>query len=228
MDAIVLDQLPVKLEMEVLRQRLRIESESPYLGDLRHFLDEARAVARPKALYRVAFVEAKQDDHVVIEGVRLCSRVLRVNLGDARRVFAYVATCGIELSHWYSSQTDLLRQFWAEAIAEMVLQGAMEALCQHLVDRYRPGNLSSMAPGSLADWPLEEQRALFTLLGDTEKLVGVQLTDHMLMIPTKSLSGIFFPTQISFESCQLCSRARCPGRRAPYDQELYERKYRAG
>ncbi len=226
MDAIVLDQLRFELEMEVLRQRLRVESVSPYLGDLRHLLDEARAVARPKVLYRVAFVETRQDDHVVIDGVRLCSRVLRVNLGDAHRVFVYVATCGMELSQWYSSQSDLLRQFWAETIAEMALHGAIEALRQHVVDHYRPGNLSSMAPGSLADWPLEEQRALFTLLGDTEMLVGVRLTDHMLMIPTKSLSGIFFPTEITFESCQLCSRARCPGRRAPYDQGLYERRYR--
>ncbi len=226
MDAIVLDRLPFELDMKVLRQRLRIESVSPYLGDLRHLLDEARAVARPKALYRVAFVEAKQDDYVVIEGVRLCSRVLRVNLGDAHRVFAYVATCGMELGQWCSSQSDLLRQFWAETIAEMALQGAIEALRQHLADRYHPGSLSSMAPGSLADWPLEEQRALFTILGNTENLVGVRLTDHMLMIPIKSLSGIFFPTQISFESCQLCSRAGCPGRRAPYDQGLYERKYR--
>ncbi|UCC76788.1 MAG: hypothetical protein JSW37_00050 [Anaerolineales bacterium] len=226
MDAIVLDRLPFELDMKVLRQRLRIASVSPYLGDLRHLLDEARAVARPKALYRVAFVEAKQDDYVVIEGVRLCSRVLRVNLGDAHRVFAYVATCGMELGQWCSSQSDLLRQFWAETIAEMALRGAIEALRQHLADRYHPGSLSSMAPGSLADWPLEEQRALFTILGNTEKLVGVRLTDHMLMIPIKSLSGIFFPTQISFESCQLCSRARCPGRRAPYDQGLYERKYR--
>jgi len=225
-DAIVLDSLPFELEMEVLRKRLRIESVSPYLGDLRHLLDEASAVARPKALYRVAFVDAKQDDHVVIEGVRLDSRVLRVNLADAHRVFAYVATCGMELSQWYSSKSDLLRQFWAETIAEMALHGAIAALRQHLTDHYRPGSLSSMAPGSLADWPLEEQRALFTILGNTEKLVGVRLTDHMLMIPTKSLSGIFFPTQISFESCQLCSRARCPGRRAPYDQGLYERKYR--
>jgi hypothetical protein len=47
----------------------------------------------------------------------------------------------------------------------------------------------------------------------------------MLMIPVKSVSGIFFPTEIKFESCQLCPVARCTGRRAHYDPDL-EKKYR--
>ena len=42
----------------------------------------------------------------------------------------------------------------------------------------------------MADWPIEEQQPLFRLLGDTERAVGVRLTDSMLMVPTKSVSGI--------------------------------------
>jgi hypothetical protein len=40
------------------------------------------------------------------------------------------------------------------------------------------------------------------------------------------VSGIRFPTTESFESCQLCPRAGCPGRRAAYDASLYDRRYR--
>jgi hypothetical protein len=57
-------------------------------------------------------------------------------------------------------------------------------------------------------------------------MVGVRLTDSCLMMPTKSVSGIRFPTETSFESCQLCPRDDCPGRRAPYDSGLYDRRYR--
>jgi predicted transcriptional regulator len=84
-----------------------------------------------------------------------------------------------------------------------------------------------MNPGSLTDWPLREQRALFSLLGDVQATVGVELTNSLLMVPTKSVSGIFFPAEESFASCQLCPREACPNRRAPYDPELYDRKYRA-
>ena len=83
-----------------------------------------------------------------------------------------------------------------------------------------------MSPGRLVNWPLSEQAALFTLLGDPHEAIGVHLTDSYLMVPTKSVSGVRFPTEQSFESCQLCPRERCHGRKAPYDSGLYDREYR--
>ncbi len=45
------------------------------------------------------------------------------------------------------------------------------------------------------------------------------------MLPTKSVSGILFPTEHDFASCQLCQRGDCPNRRARYDPELLEARY---
>jgi len=70
-----------------------------------------------------------------------------------------------------------------------------------------------------------QQRELFTLLGDTRGPVGVELTETCLMVPVKSVSGIFFPSETHYENCQLCPRETCPGRRAPYDSDLYARRY---
>jgi hypothetical protein len=83
-----------------------------------------------------------------------------------------------------------------------------------------------MNPGSLPDWPLSEQRPLFTLLGENPGTIGVELMDSFLMTPVKSVSGMWFPTEERFESCQLCQRHNCPGRRAQFDAGLYDRKYR--
>ena len=85
-----------------------------------------------------------------------------------------------------------------------------------------------MNPGSLADWPLEEQRHLFRLLGEPRKAIGVELTESFLMVPIKSVSGLRFPSGAHYENCQLCPRDPCPGRRAPYDPDLYERRYAHG
>jgi hypothetical protein len=52
------------------------------------------------------------------------------------------------------------------------------------------------------------------------------LTESLLMVPVKSVSGIVFANEEEFASCQLCPREDCPGRKAPYDPGLYERKYR--
>jgi hypothetical protein len=82
-----------------------------------------------------------------------------------------------------------------------------------------------MNPGSLADWPIGQQVPLFSLLGDTERAVGVRLSSSLLMIPRKSVSGFQFPSEETFASCQLCPRSVCPNRRAPYDNALFEEKY---
>jgi hypothetical protein len=80
--------------------------------------------------------------------------------------------------------------------------------------------LGLMDPGSLEDWPIAEQAPLFALLGDTEGRLGVRLTDSLLMVPRKSISGILFPSEESFTSCRLCPRNPCQGRRVDYEPEL--------
>ena len=36
--------------------------------------------------------------------------------------------------------------------------------------------------------------------------IGVTLTDTFLMLPNKTVSGIFYPTEVDFVTCQLCHR----------------------
>ena len=224
-DSILLNDIPFQANLDSLMKRLRIREGTSYAKDFERTVQEAKAVAKPRALYKVAYIESKGDDHVVVDGIKLTSRVLRVNLEQAHRVFAFIATCGTEVADWSTSMDDVLRSYWADTISEIALRSAIRTLNNHLEEQYRPGRTSTMNPGSLADWPLQAQRSLFAILGNPQDTVGVQLSASLLMIPTKSVSGIRFPTEESFESCQLCSRERCPGRRAPHDDRLYERKY---
>lgn len=225
MDTILLDKIPAKIEAENLMKRLHVRPASPDAQELASMVDEAARIARPKALYRLAFIESKADESLLISGVRFDSRVLRVNLDKTDRVFAFVATCGMELQEWGDRFDDMLQNFWAEAIKEEALKCAIEFLQRTVDARYRPGHTSTMSPGSLANWPITQQGPLFQLLGDPASGAGVQLTDSLLMVPTKSVSGVIFATDASFESCLLCPREGCPNRRAPYDETLYEREY---
>ena len=226
MDSLVLDKIPFQIDTGQLHQTLKIKEGSEFIARLSLLMDKAQAIGRPKAFYKVAFIESRGDDQVTIDGVIFTSRVLRVNLEKAHRVFPFVATCGSELEKWSKLIDDLLEKHWADMIKEMALRTALRHLNEHLMDRFHPGKISRMNPGSLSDWPLEEQRPLFAILGKGPESIGVMLTDSLLMLPIKSVSGIWFPTEESFESCQLCPRERCPGRRAPYDPDLYNRKYR--
>jgi hypothetical protein len=62
----------------------------------------------------------------------------------------------------------------------------LEHLEKHLSKRFGLNTLSDMGPGQL-DWPITEQRQLFSILGDVRDKIGVMLTDHTLMIPRKSI-----------------------------------------
>jgi len=230
--AYVLDEIAFDPSFDALMKRLRIKEGSRQIPELREIFEAARAIARPKAMYKLVFIDEKTDESVTIDvrgshgGVVLSSRVLRVNLEAAHRLFAYVATCGGELQAWGDNLDDMLHQYWADAIKEMALAAAIQALTHHLSTCYDLGRTATMSPGSLADWPIREQRPLFKILGDPQVAIGVTLTESFLMIPNKTVSGVRFPTEERFESCQLCPRESCPGRRAAYEPDLFERKYR--
>jgi hypothetical protein len=225
MNSLTLDNIPFRMDIGQLHRSLKMKEGSEFIGRLNLLTDHAQAIGRPKAHYEVVYIESRGEDHVMIDGVMLTSRVLRVNLEKAHRVFPFVATSGTELEEWSQSFDDLLEKYWVDAIKEFALRVAVEHLTERLVERFQPGKMARMNPGSLPDWPLTEQRPLFKLLGKGPEAVGVKLTESYLMIPVKSVSGIWFPTEENFESCQLCSREKCPGRRAPYDPNLYGRKY---
>jgi len=226
MDINILDSLPFQIDLGQLKTTLRIKEGSGMGEKIEALARQAQAVGRPKACYGVAYIESKGDDELNIEGVKFTSRVLRVNLDKAFRVFPYVSTCGMELEEWSKSVDGILEQYWAETIKEMTVRSTRQHLNDYLTQRYQPGKMSRMSPGSLPDWPLPEQKPLFTLLGEGPATIGVQLKDSFLMVPIKTVSGIFFPTEERFESCMLCPREKCPGRRAPYDPALFDRKYR--
>jgi hypothetical protein len=219
-EAVILSDIPFRFDEGHFRSQVRLDSHPASLPAAQALLQETVPLLRPKAMYRVCYVDTRQADEVRLDGVSFRSRVLAQNLGAVDRVFPYVATCGTELEEHQRSCGDLLVQFWLDALKDMALGCARDTLRHHLGERFglHPGKLSSMNPGSgnRTLWPISEQAPLFRLLGDVEQAIGVRLTDSFLMTPNKTVSGILFPTEVPFESCQLCTRPDCPRRRVPY------------
>jgi len=224
-DPVVLNDIRFEVDLDVFLGKLRISEHPECEKRAVELARRAEAIARPRAMYRVAYIESKGDDTVVAEGTRLTSRVLQVNLEKTHRIFPFVATCGRRLYEWSQTIDDVLDRFFVDTLMEMACRVALDAKRKHLADHVGPGRLSMMTPGSLPDWPIEQQRPLFQMLGNVREAIGVELTDSFLMVPVKSVSGIAFSLDTDFTSCQLCPRDVCAGRRAAYDSDLYARKY---
>jgi hypothetical protein len=224
-NAIILDDIPFSVTADQCFELLRIKPGSRHGKEFADLLEEARAIARPKAAFHVAVVHERGEAHVIIDGVRFDSSILRINLEESPVVFPFVATCGHELNELSDRLEGTLHLFWADTLKMLALGAAMSILDEHLKERVSPAELSCMNPGSLEDWPLPQQSPMFDLLGQAPQKIGVSLTKSYVLIPLKSVTGVQFVTQEKYFNCQLCPRENCEGRRVPYEANLYEKRY---
>ena len=215
----ILNKIPVKIAPKKVAKILRLESDRD-AQLVQQLIAMAQTLIAPRAAYKLCYIDEKMDDAVIVEGLHFKSKVLRKNLDPVERLFAYVVTLGPGLEEEIQKLDDPLEKYYLDIIGNVALNGVRKNLQEHLCKQFGLEKISFMSPGSLQEWPIEEQGQLFRLLTDVEDAIGVRLTPSFLMIPTKSISGIYFQTEVSFFNCQLCQRGKCPGRKARYDEKL--------
>ena len=154
--------------------------------------------------------------HAVTFHSRPLSRLFKLGA----TVYPYVATCGPKMAGFGETLTDVLERYWWDIIMLDAVGQARNALFKEIgqVAGYEP---KSANPGSIGMWPISNQPALFSLIGDVDSLIGVTVAPSFLMRPLKSVSGIFFQGSGGFtHNCCLCERENCPNRRTPFDPKL--------
>lgn len=219
MEKTILTKFDYKLEMSDVLRALRLsEQDDPDVaGVARELLASSAETARPCAMFSRAPVTVSGES-VGINGVTIRNAFLAGKLRESPYAVPYVATCGTELEEWSVSLSDPLERYWADTIKLLYLGKARNALYEEVKKSCFPGvkNLSSLNPGSLKEWPLQGQVSLFSMLGGVTPDIGVRLTDSLLMLPPKTISGIFFSSEKEYENCMLCPRESCPNRRVPF------------
>lgn len=220
MDTVILDEITFDPHPARVLKKLHVKEGNRYEGAVLDMYEHARQIARPKVMYGLAGIDEKFETGVIIEGIKMESRIMAINLTDVNRVFPYLITSGRELFDWKMGYEDMLYSYYADEISQMALRTAEKFFLDHLKATYQLGKTSSMNPGSLEDWPITAQANLFALLGNTMEAIGVELLDSMLMLPNQTVSGIRFVSEEGFSNCELCPRECCPHRRTPYNPEL--------
>ncbi len=213
---VVIKNIPFKIDIDKAQRDLKINNQED-----KHFLlqmiKEVELRANPKAIYRELYITEKGADYIVVDNVKLNSSILRRNLEETEQVFIYIITVGREIEEWAKQYTNILEFFWSEEIQKMILNSAVNYLYEKLDGLIASEFTAEMNPGSLKNWPIEEQIKIFSLLGNVEEEIAVKLTDSLLMLPSKTVSGIKFAVESKYENCQFCQREDCPSRQAPYN-----------
>jgi len=214
-------EIPFKLDIASVVKRLRLNKTSPRLEEMaRELAETAHTIARPRAVYQLSHARVIDNATVDIDGIIFTSRVLSKLLRNQDTVIPFIATIGKELDELPIPPRDMMRQFCLDTIKTVVLVSSVDYLTEYLKEKHGIPRAALLNPGEIADWPITQQKPLFALFGGAEKKIGVSLTAGGVMKPIKSRSGILFPNDTGFLSCQLCTQLKCPGRRAKYDPEL--------
>jgi hypothetical protein len=159
--------------------------------------------------------------HICIEEVTFKSDILARLLRRCQRIAVFVLTIGDyleELVAYLAAQEMVL----PATVLDAVGSGAVEKLAGEIEAGIRRRGAAGglvvsrrFSPG-YCDWDISQQKKLFQLLdGNT---AGVTLTENVLMMPRKSISGIVgigLPERDieKYNPCLTCRNKGCPGRR---------------
>jgi hypothetical protein len=218
----VLEGFPVHLSLEKTLEGLKLDERRSRTLGVEDAFKTAVALIHPQAIFGVGYVRKRGLGQIEIDGIEFRSRVLVKNLEHIERVFPYVLTIGDSLENKSRSSGSITTKLVLETVGDLALGSGLEHIQQHISDHYRLDTTSHMGPGQL-DWAIEQQRELFSLLGHVKDTIGVALTESSMMMPRKSISGIIFPAEETFVSCQLCQRNKCPSRKAAFDRAVSEK-----
>ena len=206
------------VDFDTLRRTLQVEDPDD-LERLRELADEAEC-RRGAAVYEIRTVDGISGDSVEINSVTFHARPLSRLFEPGMSVFPYVATCGRAMADFGETLSDPLERYWWDIIMQGAVGHARNALGKAIADVIGQEPIS-VNPGSVGLWPISNQPALFSLIGNVEELIGVTVAPSFLMVPLKSVSGIFFAGNGGFtHNCCICERENCQNRRAPFDPQL--------
>ncbi len=220
-ETLVFDDIPLAMDENAFLERIRVKKDSSLAADSLDLVRKAAEIARPRAALKAARFSPGGDDKFLLDGIPFTSSVLGTILNGTDTVLVNLATAGPELDEWSSRYTDMFLSFCAEEIKSIALERAAGRL-RNFAEKEYPEVNSFANPGSTVDWPLDEIKKLFGLLGRPEESVSVSLTDNFMMVPVKSVCGIAFHADPPFFNCLLCRQEDCPGRRADFDPALHD------
>ena len=205
-----------RFDREKLAKYIKVSKDSFMYERLDQLCKEAESIGSPKGIYNISYVEGKGLDYVKVGDVVFKSELFRENIGEINRFFPYIATSGEELTKWAEGFDEIIDQFLADSIAQRACKIAQDNIFKEIDEKYGVKKTSTMNPGSLPQWPVNEQKNLFALFAGGEKKIEVELLPSFLMKPVKTVSGIRYESENDFNNCKLCPRQKCPNRSAKF------------
>ncbi len=194
--------------------------------EIASLIEESRGLVEPKAVYTyLELVKIAGNDVHLESGDVLKGVILADMLKCGQKVAPYVVTIGPKLEDRASklARENVFLAFILEKIGDYALEIAKGSM-KLLVEKTLADKVSDFGPGEGTGklFGIEQQAVLFQILKPS-KNVGVRLTPSYLMIPKKSMSGVFAVTDEEYIACQYCPK-KCEDRTSAFRGEYRPRR----
>jgi hypothetical protein len=189
-DRLVIDPWTV---MRLARYKRRDAAPAAVWEATRAMAARAGELAAPAAWLRLVRVAAVTDTRVVLrKGPAFSGHAVARHLAGAREALLFVLTLGPALEAEVialGERQELLEAYLLDLAGWAGLEAAVRALRQDVMAALPGARVSHRLGPGHRDWPLEEQAALLSLFPDEH--APVRLSEHGVLVPFKSISGIF-------------------------------------
>lgn len=178
---------------------------------------------KPRLIYCIGQVADVTRTAVCLRnGAVIKSSKIAKSFQDCRTVVCFAATLGKEIDHQIeqlNGENRIVDAFIVDALGSVAAEQLVNSFhmeMEHRCIEQGRGATLRFSPG-YCDWPLTGQNFVFKLL-PTHK-IGLRLTESFLMMPSKSVSGVFGVTRRpvsatrSHNPCHICQKLDCTVRR---------------
>lgn len=142
-------------------------------------------------------------------------------VAESEKVLLIAATLGIYVEKLLRKTqiTDMAKAVVVDSMASVAIEQFMDKIEDELKERYKGLYFTNRFSPGYGDYPLEKQREVVKIL-NTEKKLGLSLSDSLLLNPTKSVTAVIglnkneVKGKINCTSkCMKCGNKNCPYRR---------------
>lgn len=183
-----------------------------------------KELMKPRLYYRTRKIDSikKQSVHL-LGGAAFTSPKLSRSMKNCDEIICFVATIGHGVEKEIvrlMDQNHLSDAYILDSMGSVTAENMVETFYQRMRTKYRAegkGVTLRFSPG-YCDWPVTDQKQLFSSFDSVQ--IAVELMDSCLMLPRKSISGVFglFPfnpnlSVSSYNPCSECEKRDCLWRR---------------
>lgn len=209
--------------IRMLGGRRKKKLSGPVSRKIEKWRREMFSEIHPKISYCVRDIESRKRGGIVLDGgLELRGLKLSKGLKDAKQAVCFVATLGPEVDSEIAQCTKENRYsdgYILDAMGSVGVECIVDRFHRRMEEKFNAEGKSvtlRFSPG-YCDFPLKEQEKLFGIF-DAD-VIGVELTDSYLMVPGKSVSGVFGVTDgvrtlPPYNPCGECPKTGCIARRS--------------